>query len=187
MKIKNSSQSGTRGLHQGPVGFTKWAPRMAFGTRGLHQVRTNRWGRGLRNGGSDRNVSMLRRLPGLLPFQRGGRSNGKNNMETKMCILVFLCVGPVFGQSWAQKPAQRPRLEKRYINQRELSREIDSKAPWWPFQWAYKYIFFSRPRPREPPKSAGNGSPGPPLTVLGNHWRVARGTHFDARLHFGGL
>ena len=36
---------------------------------------------------------------------------------------------PIFGQSWAQERAQRPRLEKRYINQRRLAREIDSKAP----------------------------------------------------------
>ncbi len=35
----------------------------------------------------------------------------------------------MFGQSWAQERAQRPRLEKRYINQRKLTREIDSKAP----------------------------------------------------------
>ena len=27
----------------------------------------------------------------------------------------------VFGQSWAQERAQRPRLEKRYINQRKLA------------------------------------------------------------------
>ncbi len=41
------------------------------------------------------------------------------------CLYGF---GPVFGQSWAQEPAKRPRLEKRYINQRTLAREIDSKA-----------------------------------------------------------
>ncbi len=28
----------------------------------------------------------------------------------------------VFGQSWAQESAQRPRFEKRYINQRQLAR-----------------------------------------------------------------
>ncbi len=33
-----------------------------------------------------------------------------------------------FGQNWAQERAQRPRLEKRYINQRKLALEIDSKA-----------------------------------------------------------
>jgi hypothetical protein len=35
----------------------------------------------------------------------------------------------VFGQSWAQEPAQRPPLEKRYMKQRKLARDIDSKAP----------------------------------------------------------
>ncbi len=35
----------------------------------------------------------------------------------------------MFGQSWAQEPAQRPRLEKRYMNQRKLTREIDPEAP----------------------------------------------------------
>ncbi len=38
----------------------------------------------------------------------------------------------VFGQSTAQDLAQRPRLEKRYINQRNLAREIDSGAAWVP-------------------------------------------------------
>jgi hypothetical protein len=52
-----------------------------------------------------------------------------SEQETKIYILVVLGFGPVFGQTWAQEPAQRPRLEKRYINQRKLAREIDSKAP----------------------------------------------------------
>ncbi len=43
-------------------------------------------------------------------------------------MLVVLGFWPVFGQSWAQEPAQRPRLEKRNINQRKLTREIDSKG-----------------------------------------------------------
>jgi hypothetical protein len=41
--------------------------------------------------------------------------------ETKQYILVFLVSLQVFGQSWAQEPAQRPRLEKRYTNQRTLT------------------------------------------------------------------
>ena len=46
----------------------------------------------------------------------------------KLVLLVFRGFWPVFGQSWAQEPAQRPQLEKRYINQRKLARGIDSKA-----------------------------------------------------------
>ncbi len=49
--------------------------------------------------------------------------------EAKTYILVFLSFWPVSGQSWAEEPAQRPRPEKRYMNQRKLNREIDSKAP----------------------------------------------------------
>ncbi len=41
---------------------------------------------------------------------------------------MFFVFGPVFGQSWAQECAQRPRLEKRYINQRYWTREIDYKV-----------------------------------------------------------
>ncbi len=41
--------------------------------------------------------------------------------------ISFIGFGRMFGQSWAQERAQRPRLKKRYINQRKLSREIDSK------------------------------------------------------------
>ncbi len=33
------------------------------------------------------------------------------------------------GQSWTQEHAQRPRLKKRYMNQRTLARGIDVKAP----------------------------------------------------------
>ncbi len=39
-----------------------------------------------------------------------------SEQETKIYILVVLGFWPVFGQSWAQEPAQRPRLEQRYIN-----------------------------------------------------------------------
>ncbi len=42
---------------------------------------------------------------------------------------MFLGLGPVFGQRWAQEPAQRPRLYECYIDQRKLNREIDYKAP----------------------------------------------------------
>ena len=49
--------------------------------------------------------------------------------ETKLYILVFLDFGPDFGQSWARERAQRPRLEKCYINQRKLARETESKTP----------------------------------------------------------
>ncbi len=49
--------------------------------------------------------------------------------ENRIYILVFHGFRLVFGQSWDQELAQRPRLEKRYINQRTLAREIDSKAP----------------------------------------------------------
>ena len=34
----------------------------------------------------------------------------------------------MFGQSWAQELDQRPRLDKCYINQRNLIREIDSNT-----------------------------------------------------------
>ncbi len=49
--------------------------------------------------------------------------------ETKTYILVFLGFGPFSGQSGAQEPAQRPRLQKSYLNQRKSIREIDPKAP----------------------------------------------------------
>ena len=49
-----------------------------------------------------------------------------SKQETKMYILFFPCFWPVSGQSWAQEPAQRPRFEKRYINQRKLPRETKS-------------------------------------------------------------
>ncbi len=49
--------------------------------------------------------------------------------EAKIYMLVFLGFRPIVGQSWAQEPAQRPRLEKRSINQRKVTREIDYKAP----------------------------------------------------------
>jgi hypothetical protein len=41
-------------------------------------------------------------------------------------MCVFLVFGAVFGQSWAQELAQRPRLEKCCINQRKLARGIDA-------------------------------------------------------------
>ncbi len=44
-------------------------------------------------------------------------------------ILVLVGFGSVFGQSWARDRYQRPRLEKRRINQRKLTRETDSKVP----------------------------------------------------------
>ncbi len=43
-------------------------------------------------------------------------------------FIVILGLPPVFAQSWAQERAQRPRLEKRYINQRKLARGVDSRA-----------------------------------------------------------
>ncbi len=52
-----------------------------------------------------------------------------SQQETKTYILLFRCFWFVFGESWAQECAQRPRLEKPYINQQKLSRNIDSKAP----------------------------------------------------------
>ncbi len=48
---------------------------------------------------------------------------------TKIYILFFISFWPVFGHSWAQERAQRPRLEKRHRNRRKLAREIDSEAP----------------------------------------------------------
>ncbi len=44
-------------------------------------------------------------------------------------LFGFSRVWQVFGQIWAQQPAQRTRLEKHNINQRKLARDIDSKAP----------------------------------------------------------
>ncbi len=52
-----------------------------------------------------------------------------SGQESKIYILVFLGFGQVFGQSWAQQRAQRPRLEKGYMYHRTLTREIDSNAP----------------------------------------------------------
>ncbi len=52
-----------------------------------------------------------------------------SEQETKIYILVSLVFLPFFGQSWAPERAQRPQLETRYMNQRNLAREIDSKAP----------------------------------------------------------
>jgi hypothetical protein len=52
-----------------------------------------------------------------------------SEQQTKIYILVLLCFWPLFGQSWPQERAQRPRLEKRYIHQRKLARGIDPKAP----------------------------------------------------------
>ncbi len=53
-----------------------------------------------------------------------------SEQETKLYSFnYFLGFWTVFGQSWAQQRAQRPRLEKRYMDQRGLVREIDSKAP----------------------------------------------------------
>ena len=80
---------------------------------------------------------------------------------------MLVCVGfrSIFGQSWAQEPAQWPRPEKRYINQRKLSREIDSRA----LQKVWVFRFFDpRPgasgRPRKVPPLgypwAFPGSPG---------------------------
>ncbi len=51
-----------------------------------------------------------------------------SEQEASVYILIVLDFGPVFGQSWAQERAQRPRLEKRYTNQRKLPREIGSKV-----------------------------------------------------------
>jgi hypothetical protein len=39
-------------------------------------------------------------------------------------LVSFLSFWSVFGQSWAREPAQRPRLEKIYINQRKLAPEV---------------------------------------------------------------
>ncbi len=41
--------------------------------------------------------------------------------DRKFSWVAILCYAklPVFGQSWAQEPAQRPRLEKRNIHQRK--------------------------------------------------------------------
>ncbi len=52
-----------------------------------------------------------------------------SEQEAKIYVGVVLCCLPIFGQSGAQERAQRPRLEKRYINQTKLAREIDSMAP----------------------------------------------------------
>ncbi len=73
---------------------------------------------------------------------RGARRRRWDSVCTKIYSLVVLGFGPVFGQTWAQENAQRPRLEKRYINQRKIEREIDSKAPRklkykiWPLSYA---------------------------------------------------
>ncbi len=53
----------------------------------------------------------------------------------------------VFGQSRAQEPAQRPRLEKCCINQRTLSRGIHSKAVWAPIQISIFYYFLGVQNP----------------------------------------
>ncbi len=44
-------------------------------------------------------------------------------------LFSFLGFWQVFGKSWAQESAQRPRLEKPYTHERKLAQDIDSKAP----------------------------------------------------------
>jgi hypothetical protein len=39
-----------------------------------------------------------------------------SEQEAKIYIRLFFGFGPVFGQSWAQERAPRPRLEKRCVN-----------------------------------------------------------------------
>ncbi len=58
-----------------------------------------------------------------------------NTWFFRIYILCFPGCGLVFGKRWAQERAQRPRLEKRYINQRRLTRES-----------AYTWCFFSAGR-----------------------------------------
>ncbi len=52
-----------------------------------------------------------------------------SEQEAQLNIFVFLGFGPVFGQSWAQERSPWPQLEKCYMNQRKLTREIDTEAP----------------------------------------------------------
>ena len=52
-----------------------------------------------------------------------------SEQETKIYILICFGFRQVFGQSWAQERAHRPRLEKRHTHQQTIARGIDSKAP----------------------------------------------------------
>jgi hypothetical protein len=52
-----------------------------------------------------------------------------SEQENQIYISFFIGFWPVFGQSGPQERAQRPRLEKHYINQRTLARGINSEAP----------------------------------------------------------
>ncbi len=54
---------------------------------------------------------------------------GPQNFEAVGRFRVGVGVRSVVGQSWARDRHQRPRLAKRCINQRKLTRETDSKAP----------------------------------------------------------
>ncbi len=76
---------------------------------------------GPRSGGIRRHLRDKTHLGGLLGHLAEGRLAGY--------ILFFRGFRSVFGQSWAQERAQRPRLDKCYINQRKLAREIDSEDP----------------------------------------------------------
>ena len=75
-----------------------------------------------------------------------------------MYILVVLGFWSVFGQSWAREPAQRPRLEKRYINQRKLAQEIASRA--LQKVWAFRF-FDPGPGASGGPRKVPLGYPGP--------------------------
>ncbi len=71
-------------------------------------------------------------------------------------FIFFLNFRPIFSQSWAQERAQRPRLEKCCINQRQLAREIDSKADWVPEGSLAGFLGL-----------AGHGGPGRPSKMWG--------------------
>ncbi len=74
-------------------------------------------------------------------------------------FFVFLGFWSVFGQSWAQVPAQRPRLEKCYINQRKLTREIDSKALWARIKIHICYYLLGSKTPSKAPPRGPESTP----------------------------
>jgi hypothetical protein len=108
------------------------------------------------------------------PFQRAKKACIQpRNKKYKLSFGRFRSFP---GQTWPQDPFQRVRLEKWCRTHLKLAPKTNYKANAYRggrFKGLNNMYFLSRPGHREPPKSAGNGGPGPPRyrrTVLGNHW-----------------
>ncbi len=64
----------------------------------------------------------------LIRCSQGSRSGCLAGYLQAIWISVFADVGRFPAKSWARVRYERPRLEKRYNNQRELAWETDPKA-----------------------------------------------------------